>query len=502
MVPPSWLPGRGPRTLECAAIRGGSMEIQSSHDATEQCRRLEDRLRVLSEATRAFAEATTDPQGVIETVARRVAEVVKDYCVVLLLSDDGKTLIPAAVFDPDPYALQQIRDVFAEPFLLEAHPVTRSVIETGKPFVAARVDLEKLRPSQTTAGTFDFLQRMGIHSMLIVALRVRNRSIGQLTLARFRPDSPPFDGQDLELAQNLADHAALAMSNARLLAEAQRQQRANARMADRLRILAEASHEFSASTSDHHHLLEVVARRLGELVGDMCVIRAVTEDGQWLESTGAAYHRDPRLLAATREIMSSGRQRVGEGISGRVAATGKPVVTPKIDPSDFAASSEPRYRPFLERLGVTSSMTLPLRCRGKVVGVANLMRSNVDHPYDDDDLHLVQSVAEHAALAIENARAYAAERVAHDAAEAATNALRPAQSRINRLRDAGILGVVVTHLDGRVVDINDTLLHMLGYSRAEILSGRVSWKSLTPPEWDAVDARAVAQLNTKGVGEL
>jgi len=282
----------------------------------------------------------------------------------------------------------------------------------------------------------------------------------------------------------------------------QHEETARARIADRLRSLTEAAREFSATTYDQGRLLDVVARRLGELVGDMCTIRAVTEDGEWLESSGAAYHRDPELLAATREVMARGRQRIGEGVSGRAVGTGQPHLVSKVKPSEFAALSEPRYRPFLERLGITSAITLPLMCRGKVVGLASLMRSDPEHPYDEDDFDFAQSVADHAALAIGNARAYAAERAARDAAEKATISLRQAEVRFSRLREAGILGMIVTELDGHVVDINDTLLHLMGYSRDEILSGQVAWTNLTPPEWREVDQRAVEQLRTTGVTGL
>ena len=477
------------------------MDESSSQGTARQCRRLEERLRVLSEAMHAFGEATTDSQRLLDTVARRVAEVVKDYCVVLLLSDDGLALRPAAVFDPDPEALRQIRDVFSEPFLLEAHPVGRRVHETGEPYFAPRLDLESGYPA-TTPGALEFMRRIGMHSMLIVALRAHDRCIGQLALARFRPDSPAFDEHDLAMAQSLAGQAALAVYNGRLLTAARREATERARIGERLRSLTEASHEFSAATYDYDRLLDVVARRLGELGGDMCAIRAVSEDGEWLESTGAAYHRDPALLAATREVMASGRQRIGEGISGRVARTGEPLMTPRMSTSDFAALSEPRYRPFLELLEVTSAITLPLRCRGKIVGVANLMRSGSADPYDDDDLRFVQSVADHAALAIGNARSYAAEHAAREAAEKATISLRQAEARFARLSEAGIIGILVTAQDSRVIAINDTLLDLVGYSRDEVLSGAVAWQDLTPPEWKAVDARALEQLSTSGIAGL
>ncbi len=474
----------------------------SSKNRSPPARRRKDRLRVLAEAMGAFAEATSDAQRLLETVARRVAEVVKDYCIVLLLSDDGLTLIPAAAFDPDPEALRQLNDAYLEPVKLADHPLSRGVIETGQAHLATVLDREKLRPPGTTPRFFQLIEQVGIHSVLVVALRSHGRSIGVLTLARFRPDSPPFDEEDRDLAQNLASQAALAISNARLLTDARRERAEGQRVADRLRVLAEAAHEFSSATYDYPRLLDVVARRLGELVGDLCAIRAVTEDGEWLEATGAVYHRDPELLAVAMEVQKSSRQRVGEGLSGRAAASGQAVLTPRVSTAELIAASDPRYRPLLERLGVTSSITLPLLCQGKVVGVANLLRSGSGAPYDEDDLRFAQSIADHAALAIGNARAYAGERRARETAEQATAARRASEARFARLSDSGMIGIVVGDLSGRILEINDTLLRLVGYSRDEVLSGAVNWRGLTPPEWHEVDTRALAQLNASGIGAL
>jgi K+-sensing histidine kinase KdpD len=92
--------------------------MSQSASAAATSERLEERLQVLSESMRAFTEATEDSKRLLDTVARRVAEVVKDYCMVMLLSDDGRTLTPVAAYDPDPDALRQVRDAFLEPFLL------------------------------------------------------------------------------------------------------------------------------------------------------------------------------------------------------------------------------------------------------------------------------------------------------------------------------------------------------------------------------------------------
>jgi two-component system, cell cycle sensor histidine kinase and response regulator CckA len=278
-------------------------------------------------------------------------------------------------------------------------------------------------------------------------------------------------------------------------ADAQRELVVRGRLAARLQTLADASREFSAATGDLPHLLEIVARRIGQAVGDLCVIRTVTDDGEWLEPGGGGYHADAELVDLIHRVALAGRQRVGARVRQVISST-EPLLISKTDTATFATTTDSSYAPFLEHFNVASSLTVALMCRGKVVGTASLLRSSADHPYEEDDVHFVQSLADHAALAIGNARSYAAEKAARDAAEAAT-------ARFNRLSDAGVIGTVVIDLrDRRVVDVNDTLLRLVGYTRDELTSGRVPWTSLTPPEWSDVDARAIEQLATSGVAGL
>jgi two-component system cell cycle sensor histidine kinase/response regulator CckA len=81
-------------------------------------------------------------------------------------------------------------------------------------------------------------------------------------------------------------------------------------------------------------------------------------------------------------------------------------------------------------------------------------------------------------------------------------ARRRAEARFVRLTEAGILGVLVSDIDGRVSEINDALLDLVGYSRDEIVSGATPWRTLTAPEFRAVDEVAIAQLAAEGIGRL
>jgi PAS domain S-box-containing protein len=281
-------------------------------------------------------------------------------------------------------------------------------------------------------------------------------SVGDLTARVSMPEHPQLEDTPTRfaLALNiLLDDLAVSA------ADVQRELAERGRLAGRRQILADASREFSATTGDVDQLLEVVARRLGELVGDMCVIRPVSEDGEWLEAGGGFYHRDPELLAATREMMSS-RQRVGEGISGRAVLSRKPLI---------------------ERLGIASWMTFPLLCREKVVGIANLLRSSPARPYDEDDFNLVQSIADHAALAIGNAGLYAAEKAARAAAEKAQDDLQASEARYRLMFEQSPLPMWVYELHTRsFLAVNDAAVLHYGYTREEFL--RMTIRDIRPAE--------------------
>jgi PAS domain S-box-containing protein len=300
-------------------------------DATDEYRRLERDFRACCDASRAFGELTTGSNRLIDTVARRVAEAFGDCCVVLLLSDDGQTLTPTAAFDRDPDVQLHLRHVLSEPLLLASHAVARRVLASREPFFAPRLEIELLRPEGVTTSYFEFVEQIGVHSMLVVALRAAGSSIGQLVVARYRRGAAAFDKHDLELAQNLGGQAALALFNARLLDVAQRGATARDRLSERSRTVEQ-------------------------------VARATADDDQ--------------------------------------------------------------------------------------------------------------------------------------------QANRDAAVRFARLSESGIIGILVANLSGRIVEANDALLDLVGYSRDEIISGRVPWATLTPSEWRAVDRLAVQELTTSGVGRL
>jgi PAS domain S-box-containing protein len=80
---------------------------------------------------------------------------------------------------------------------------------------------------------------------------------------------------------------------------------------------------------------------------------------------------------------------------------------------------------------------------------------------------------------------------------AAQKALRDSETRLRRLFDSPIIGVVSGRGDV-AVEANDGFLRMLGYSREDLRDGRIIFSALTPEEFHAVDARVAAELSERG----
>ncbi len=276
---------------------------------------------------------------------------------------------------------------------------------------------------------------------------------------------------------------------------------ADQRVDDRLHVLSGALRAFAEATTDYERLLSVVARTVSDVVADGCIVRLLSAGG-WLTPVAVhlpleAHVADADAAARAHAFMTAPRNVAEYAWGERLIETGEAFMLPRLDMAHFRTVVTPEVAEVYETIGIHSMLVVVLRLRGESIGTLSLFRFDPASPsFDAADQEMAQALADHAALAIGNARSYAAERSARDAAEKAT-------ARFSRLSEAGVIGTVVINLDDkRVVDINDTLLELLEHSRDELLSGRVPWASLTATEWSDVDARAIEQLTTTGIAGL
>lgn len=80
----------------------------------------------------------------------------------------------------------------------------------------------------------------------------------------------------------------------------------------------------------------------------------------------------------------------------------------------------------------------------------------------------------------------------------AEDALRLADQRMRRLADSDIIGIVTADTAGHVSEANDYYLRLIGCQREALTSGRVNWRTLTPPEWLPASEHAIGELRERG----
>ncbi|TAF03965.1 MAG: PAS domain S-box protein, partial [Nostocales cyanobacterium] len=77
--------------------------------------------------------------------------------------------------------------------------------------------------------------------------------------------------------------------------------------------------------------------------------------------------------------------------------------------------------------------------------------------------------------------------------------LAASESRFRRLKEANIIGVIIADINSTILEANDAFLKMVGYTGEELLTGRINWREMTPPEYIEQSDRAAAELKKKGV---
>jgi PAS domain S-box-containing protein len=143
--------------------------------------------------------------------------------------------------------------------------------------------------------------------------------------------------------------------------------------------------------------------------------------------------------------------------------------------------------PYINDRRARSVLCLPLINQGKLVGALYLENNLTPNVFAPSRMAALKLLASQAAISLENSRLY--------------GDLQEREAKIRRLVDANIMGIVIWDFEGRIIEANDAFLRMLGYDRKDIVSGRVRWTDLIPPEWRDRSAQARQELKTTGTAQ-
>jgi PAS domain S-box-containing protein len=131
-----------------------------------------------------------------------------------------------------------------------------------------------------------------------------------------------------------------------------------------------------------------------------------------------------------------------------------------------------------------SILCLPLINQAKLIGLLYLENNLTPNVFTPTRIAVLKLLASQAAISLENTRLY--------------RDLEEREAKIRRLVEANIVGIFIWNLEGEIIEANEAFLHLLGYSREDLVSGRMRWTDLTPAEWRDRDGRAMAEIKATG----
>jgi two-component system sensor histidine kinase DevS len=228
-----------------------------------------------------------------------------------------------------------------------------------------------------------------MHSFLGVPIISGERLLGQLYLTDKR-DYPEFTEIDQQVIETLAAYAAVAISNARFYKTIlDRDQEVTQRNEDLALI-----NDIAAALAGSLDIDDILDKTLGRVISHLGVDAGeifLREEGE--KDLHLALHRGNSAEA----FWSRDQFRVGEGIIGLVAETGKPLVN--LDPL-----KDTRYlRRAVVEAGFHCISAIPLLVRNNVVGVMGIATHRECH-LDEREVNLLMAIGSWAAINIENAR--------------------------------------------------------------------------------------------------
>lgn len=269
-----------------------------------------------------------------------------------------------------------------------------------------------------------------------VPLLVESNVIGLLGMGFFTERRMP--AEERAFALTFARHCGQALRRAQLVRQERKARNAaelavqslvvfrdvsvKRRADERRAFLAEATTMLAASL-DYETTLKRIAELAVPGLADWCVVDIVEPSGRGSRQLAVA-HVDPAKAELARELRLRypPDPNASTGVPN-VLRTRRSELYPEIPEQllENAAVDDEHLR-ILRQLELRSAMEVPLISRGDILGVITFVYAGNLRRYSETDLAFAEDLAQRAAVAIDNARLYAAEQHARKAADVANHA--------------------------------------------------------------------------------
>lgn len=307
---------------------------------------------------------------------------------------------------------------------------------------------------------YDVVEKTEPKSAVCAPILVHDSLIGVMTLVH--PKAGFFTPDHLALVQAIADQAGIAVLNARLYQESQRQARV-------MTALAESAGTITGSLN-----LEDVLNRILEQTSGALSVEAVS-----LALTDT--DKDELVVKAatgwTKESFKNSRFRIGQGIAGWTAREGRGVVVPEV-------KNDPRHDPETEErtgLKTWAIACAPLRYRGQVIGVLEAINPTAGH-FDPDALLVLTGIGSLAGTAVRHAQLFERLQAAHQS--------------YRELFDDSIDSILISDMSGKIVEANRQAALSSSYDKDALTSMTVTQLHTIDQEQLGADYKNLATTKT------
>lgn len=173
---------------------------------------------------------------------------------------------------------------------------------------------------------------------------------------------------------------------------------------DKLHFLYEASTLLSSSL-DYNATLTRIAKLVVNNIADFCIIDLLQKNGTMQRV--AVRVSDPRKQQMANVFFDLPPDPRNKEAIYDVARTGRPILIKKATTSWLKNVSKlPEEHSAIKNLSLNSHIFVPLKSRGKVIGVLTFASNKRDFSYDMDDLLLAEDLAARAGIAVDKAMLY------------------------------------------------------------------------------------------------
>ena len=377
-TPPKAVPSRrSATTTQQTEIAGLTRERD---EAREQQTATADVLKVIS-------RSSFDLKTVLDTFAESAARLCAvDQGVIFLR--DGDVLRLRASFG---YSTEAVEFALAHPMLPNRGGATGRVALEGRPVHIKDVLAD---PEYTVT---DYQQTFGYRTVLSVPLLREGHTIGVFALTRHVVE--PFNDKQIELATTFADQAVIAIENTRLLNELRQRTDDLTESLEQQTATSKVLEVISRSAFDLRAVFETVAESSVRLCGaDRAFIFQF--DGELLQMA-VAYNSPPEFTAWVEQHPIRPGRHSG---SARAALERRTIHIP-----DVRADPEYTYGA-KDAEAIRTVLGVPILKGEDLLGVMMIYHLEGIRPFTEKQIAFVETFADQAAIAIENARLFEAEQ--------------------------------------------------------------------------------------------